>query len=1319
MICIASVNMRKRNAVTHALLNSNNNAHLILIQEPWFDKIGTARKDGTREGVDVLGGAACKKWELIYPGHTEGQTPKVMAYARKPTQLPTKVPRFTVVPRLDVCSHPTLQVLDIVFDDEETWRVINFYHDVRDNTSLQALLALDIDALTPTLIIGDFNTHSPAWSPPNIPRSYWAARIEEWAAQNLLELANDPGVITRKGAEHERDSVIDLAWYNEAAIQLSTFSDLRVDWGGSLGSDHAMLIVSGHTQEEAPPPEHEGDLGFLIDPEKREDWVRAFKARLPSVHLPPVPSLDNIETMAASLTEDIQQTNEEVLRRRRLAHPKASPWWNAACAIATHTLRNAHDTEARSLAHARLKGTVRAAKRKWADEYIEQAKLWDVAAWRHGRRLSKVPSLQGIDGLVHSHEEVADILSQRFFPRSPHEVNPLFQDDPPPRPPRTLERIEKSLIEPLLMKATNRSAPGQTGHTWMLIKWAWEADSDRIVNLMEACLKTGYHPRLWKEAIVSVIPKPKRADYTLAKNFRPISLLECLGKLLEKIVAKLIYADMSKHALIPTTQFGGRNASSTLDAGLALLHDIQSAHQAGLKTGILLFDIQGYFDNINHERLIKTFTDLGFAPELVKWCRSFLKDRTVRLKFNGKVSDPFDFTVGTPQGSPVSPVLSTIYTSALLYRMKNWNKASLGMYIDDGVIFACGQTWEQIESTMRDSYRECIEWLTRAGLNVEPDKSELIFFKKRRERDEPPKYIHLPNPTLNTYYRVHATNTLRYLGFFFDVSLNWSYHVEVACSRARATLKALQLLGNSVRGLDQASWRLAYNAICLPILTYGCQLWYRGKQVTLVKKLQTVQNDAVRIISGTFRTAPREPLHQLLTILPMDLRLNMITQNTALRLYKVPKESQLLIRLGGAWHVPSPIDLPLPTPNKSRAITTLRTLAARVPTDGPRIDPFPELPPGAPSWNGRTKLIPKHTDWDYHEVTNALTEACREGHTVNIFCDAVISNKDRDDGKQVGAASAVLYHEGREHGLSKRNFGDSVTEADALTRSLTPGLEALTTFLDTKSNEYHMLIVFLIPSNPALNRMLDATPHEEQKTSIGHLTKLGELLSTYPHITVRLQWLPRMVPVEGLQRARQLAFEAICTTDPTELRAPQSIKKQKEAAKRTAIADWEKRYYNNPRTSMAFKTAIQNPPDGKAHHTFNIKPTPKEGREGLEPNGHIRNQETKVKFSRLTHSTLLRLITGHAFTGEYTKRFYPPHTQEQIACPCGEPLQTVEHILIECPLYTAARRRHITANGRPRTLPQLFANSKRVQEVLRFLEETGACAKPRARWEPG
>ena len=187
--------MWKRNAVSHALLNSINNTNIILIQKPWFNQIGTARDNNACEGVDVLGGVAAPAWEIIYPGFGKDKRPKVMAYVRKQTQGTPGTAHFTVAPRINICPHPVVQVLNIIFDKEE-WQVIHFYHDVQDASSLDALLGLDIDAIIPTLVIGDFNAHSQTWSPPDVPRSTGATCIEEWAATNLLMLANAPGEIT-------------------------------------------------------------------------------------------------------------------------------------------------------------------------------------------------------------------------------------------------------------------------------------------------------------------------------------------------------------------------------------------------------------------------------------------------------------------------------------------------------------------------------------------------------------------------------------------------------------------------------------------------------------------------------------------------------------------------------------------------------------------------------------------------------------------------------------------------------------------------------------------------------------------------------------------------------------------------------------------------------------------------------------------------------------------------------------------------------------------------------------------------------------------
>ena len=171
--------------------------------------------------------------------------------------------------------------------------------------------------------------------------------------------------------------------------------------------------------------------------------------------------------------------------------------------------------------------------------------------------------------------------------------------------------------------------------------------------------------------------------------------------------------------------------------------------------------------------------------------------------------------------------------------------------------------------------------------------------------------------------------------------LDWSEHVNIMCNQACASLKVLQLLGNSVRGLSAANWRLVYNAVCLPVLMYGCQLWFTGKQKTLVKKLQAVQNEGVQIIAGAFCMAPRDMLHEHLRIFPMHIQLTMLTKTSALRLYRLPKQSQLLCCLPEPWHSPALDDLPSLIPTCLCKLgpkmwpSPLEVLASQVPVNGP------------------------------------------------------------------------------------------------------------------------------------------------------------------------------------------------------------------------------------------------------------------------------------------------------------------------------------------------------------------------------------------------
>jgi hypothetical protein len=230
------------------------------------------------------------------------------------------------------------------------------------------------------------------------------------------------------------------------------------------------------------------------------------------------------------------------------------------------------------------------------------------------------------------------------------------------------------------------------------------------------------------------------------------------------------------------------------------------------------------------------------------------------------------------------------------------------------------------------------------------------------------------------------------------------------CNRACASIKALQVLGSSHCGLSMANWRLVFNAVCLPVLSYGCQLWANSpKVVSLMKKVQLVFNEGAKVIAGAFRTAPREPLHEILRVLPARHFLEKLIHTSALRLYWVPWGSQLLSHLGHEWDssVQTGTDWVLPGPltvtsrngsgrSKQRP-TALEALSARVPAEAPRADVVAMVPWEVPNWGERCQLMgvthPKQRKEWVKELYSTITAP-----TGAIICVvSTVSNKGRPD----------------------------------------------------------------------------------------------------------------------------------------------------------------------------------------------------------------------------------------------------------------------------------------------------------------------------------
>jgi len=162
-----------------------------------------------------------------------------------------------------------------------------------------------------------------------------------------------------------------------------------------------------------------------------------------------------------------------------------------------------------------------------------------------------------------------------------------------------------------------------------------------------------------------VIPKPNKPDYGVAKAYRVITLLNCLGKVVEKVTANAIAEECERRRLLHDGQFGCRKRRSAIDAVGRLMKRVEEVWGRGNTTAVLLMDVKGAFPHVAKGNLIKRMEEMGFEADLVSWVESFMEERKVIMSMDGKEGDSMDVETGVQQGSPVSPALFVIYLSGL------------------------------------------------------------------------------------------------------------------------------------------------------------------------------------------------------------------------------------------------------------------------------------------------------------------------------------------------------------------------------------------------------------------------------------------------------------------------------------------------------------------------------------------------------------------------------------------------------------------------------------------------------------------------------
>ncbi|KJZ67920.1 hypothetical protein HIM_12691 [Hirsutella minnesotensis 3608] len=350
-------------------------------------------------------------------------------------------------------------------------------------------------------------------------------------------------------------------------------------------------------------------------------------------------------------------------------------WWAEECTKAAANYRAwrrvyplGFDREVQ-LAKGEFHNVVRRAKRyNWRDlidSFTDSESVFRAVRWLNFLGPFQAPPLQAGGRVYETQLEKATALRQDTLER--RTASDDIQDPWIPADTRkTIELIDQISLEQTrdTTLCTANTSPGSDNITVRMLRAVWHAIGSLVHKLYQGCFTIGHHPKPFREAEVVMLAKPGRRDISSTRAWRPNSLLSCLGKGLEQLIARrLAWASVHFGVLHPQ-QIGALPKRSAVNLVACLVHDIEEAFARKQIAKLVTLDIQGAFDTVLRNRLILRLREQGWPPN-PRWAGSFMQDKSARICYQDIVTDSSPQQCGLPEGSPVSPTLFLLYTEPI------------------------------------------------------------------------------------------------------------------------------------------------------------------------------------------------------------------------------------------------------------------------------------------------------------------------------------------------------------------------------------------------------------------------------------------------------------------------------------------------------------------------------------------------------------------------------------------------------------------------------------------------------------------------------
>lgn len=708
---------------------------------------------------------------------------------------------------------------------------------------------------TTLIVAGDFNSHSEEWSSGY--EDTRGALLSNFASGANLILANHGSAAT-------------YSRVNASAVIDVTFARPRPDhWIKNWTVLSDIYSASDHFYIEFDIETATGSA-TKITRRRAEGWAigklsmtalnEYLEAGNHRAGLQPVVAAESIKRLQKILVEacDASMPRRTIFEGRKSAH-----WWNSDIAELRRkairarrayqragrrpgSVRRTLEHEAYQEARTQLKTAIRKAQETSWRELCNAVNNdpWGVPYRVVMKKLGRKPNTMDSQRLTS--------IARGLFP-----AMPAIDWSNSPYIEATIDSIMNSGEEPAafnaaeLERAINKlpcgKAPGPDHIPNEVIKAVATRCPDIFLETYNACLDIGYFPDEWKKARLVLLSKGTDKPPDQPSSYRPISLLDGAGKVLERMLLNRLDIHIEAVDALSNNQFGFRRSRSTIDATNTVIRIAKAANSGAVQNrnlcAVISLDVKNAFNTAPWSMIDAALQRAAVPQYLIKILRSYMSNRWIQV---GDAGHELAVMGGIPQGSVLGPTLWNLFYDSLL-RTQVPRGVSIIAFADDVAVVGVAHNSTMMEELVNPVLTKISRWMNTNGLSLAPAKSECVLLTTKNQYSEPKLTI--------SGHQIPVVREMRYLGIRLDTRLSFMNHVKSVAAGARRTASALGRLMPNVGGPAQGKRTLLMTVVQSRLL-YGAEVW--ADEICKTQKAKNLitqsQRCAALRIARCFRT---------------------------------------------------------------------------------------------------------------------------------------------------------------------------------------------------------------------------------------------------------------------------------------------------------------------------------------------------------------------------------------------------------------------------------------------------------------------------------